>query len=723
MVKKKVSGDDNVSLGSIKGFRYSRVQKAVNKMDAGRKKMLKGEGSTSKGNKRKRQEKEDDEPDRKITCRCRPSSLVKVISGLSPTQKKDVEEVGFGGLLSLRVESMVGGILPWLVESFNGYTCMFCVADGKEFVVTKHDVCDVFGLPKVEGREVPEMKGSYKGQSQDDSALKNKWRASFDVGVKELILLARLETRIKELVDGGDEFKRLFVMHALSSMLVPTANRTVNFRLVNAVDDVDQIKNLDWCSFVLRKLMNYVVSYKNSEAKDSISGCLLLLKIMYFHRLNFQGVVENSTIPLIQHWTDKKVRNRVSLELKAGGFGQGVLNELTYPVSAKCVDLNVNNLSKGEGCAVPIDDDRRCVTFDLPEGVLTDSEIKSAATDDLHEAFLYMKRNMELFSSVNSNCFSSLQRLVHSRFVEHSVSLDADSIELSQTQQLLSNPHYHKLIDGLIDEFIKMKSVDELLKVDASTSSKSTLQDGGDGGGGGGRGGSVRRTNKSLCSLDCGEIGGQSVVLVTPFMKSNSRAFSEKLPRLYLEALDYCLVEHLFNNNENLVTYGLHFLIPREDMVSLVHPNLFAFLQVSEGNEDSSASSVVSDLHEIWDEWVTYENSCCDVIGADLVYFPILVDEHYVMFVIDHGMNWFIMLIISFGCSEFGDFLARRNHPKSEKVPFYKFKIADLVWRKSKVDNNDCGVYMMCHMEHFVGDTSFSVDELRTVSDLETDPN
>ena len=166
---------------------------------------------------------------------------------------------------------------------------------------------------------------------------------------------------------------------------------------------------------------------------------------------------------------------------------------------------------------------------------------------------------MELFSSVNSNCFSSLQRLVHSRFVEHSVSLDADSIELSQTQQLLSNPYYHKLLDGLIDEFIKMKSVDELFKVDASTSSKSTLRDDGDGGGGdggggggggdgGGRGGPVMRTNKSLCSLDCGEIGGQSVVFVTPFMKSNSRAFSEKLPRLYLEALDYCLVDHLFNN-------------------------------------------------------------------------------------------------------------------------------------------------------------------------------
>ena len=81
----------------------------------------------------------------------------------------------------------------------------------------------------------------------------------------------------------------------------------------------------------------------------------------------------------------------------------------------------------------------------------------------------------------------------------------------------------------------------------------------------------------------------------------------------------------------------------------------------------------------------------------------------------------FFFNILFFQCSEFVDFLAQRNHPKSEKVPFYKFKIADLVWRKSKVDNNDCGVYMMCHMEHFVGDTSFSVDELRTVSDLETD--
>uniref|UniRef100_A0A803MBQ5 Uncharacterized protein n=1 Tax=Chenopodium quinoa TaxID=63459 RepID=A0A803MBQ5_CHEQI len=92
-----------------------------------------------------------------------------------------------------------------------------------------------------------------------------------------------------DLVDGGEEFKRCFVLQALSSFLAPTTNRTVSLKLLKAVEKVDEIKTFDWCSYVLKKLKKAVQKYKDDETAQNVSGCLLALQIMYFHRLNFQG--------------------------------------------------------------------------------------------------------------------------------------------------------------------------------------------------------------------------------------------------------------------------------------------------------------------------------------------------------------------------------------------------------------------------------------------------
>ena len=61
-----------------------------------------------------------------------------------------------------------------------------------------------------------------------------------------------------------------------------------------------------------------------------------------------------------------------------------------------------------------------------------------------------------------------------------------------------------------------------------------------------------------------------------------------------------------------------------------------------------------------------------------------------------------------------GVFLGKRNHPKSSQLPSYGFEVVELEWRKEKVDNLDCGVFVMYHMLHFVGE-SFKLNELKTV--------
>ena len=318
---------------------------------------------------------------RPLIARCRPHTLELMMSTFSPNQQKAVEEIGFGGLLHLKLKTLNRQMLHWLVEHFNGGSCMFTIAAGKEFVVTKNDICDVFGLPMSE-IAVPELQKNPEEGSVDKRIIQS-WRLDYGLTEKQPLHLSKVESRMVDLDDGGEEFKRCFVLHAMSSFLAPTTNRTVSLKLLKAVENVDEIKTFDWCSYVLKKLKKAVVNYKNDENAQNVSGCLLALQIMYFHRLNFQGEKESSTLPLIQHWTDAKIKKRINLEIKAGDFGQGPLDTLTYPVSQPEVRDPVTPVVKqtcGQGASTS-GRSGRILAFDLPESVMTDDEIKEISTD------------------------------------------------------------------------------------------------------------------------------------------------------------------------------------------------------------------------------------------------------------------------------------------------------------------------------------------------------
>ena len=53
-----------------------------------------------------------------------------------------------------------------------------------------------------------------------------------------------------ELTDGGDDFKRFFVMYPFITFLAPQLHRTVDHSLLKPLVDVNEIKNLNWCGLV-----------------------------------------------------------------------------------------------------------------------------------------------------------------------------------------------------------------------------------------------------------------------------------------------------------------------------------------------------------------------------------------------------------------------------------------------------------------------------------------
>jgi hypothetical protein len=165
-----------------------------------------------------------------------------------------------------------------------------------------------------------------------DFPLKEQFRSFFGFeDTNATIPLELLERLIPKMIDGGDEFKQLFVLHAMSSFLAPTHNRTIDLKIVKSIVDPDKISTFNWCKYVLNHLCDSVVRYRKGKLQF-FCGCIVLLEIIYFHRLKFKNISLPSSLPLISHWTDKDVSKRIKEEASANYFGNGIILS-TYPIS------------------------------------------------------------------------------------------------------------------------------------------------------------------------------------------------------------------------------------------------------------------------------------------------------------------------------------------------------------------------------------------------------
>lgn len=76
--------------------------------------------------------------------------------------------------------------------------------------------------------------------------LRKRWKDSFpELTTKGEIKLLHLESRMATLVNGGEEFKRLFVVYVSSYFLALDPTWNVDLKLVGAVEDVSSIRKFD----------------------------------------------------------------------------------------------------------------------------------------------------------------------------------------------------------------------------------------------------------------------------------------------------------------------------------------------------------------------------------------------------------------------------------------------------------------------------------------------
>uniref|UniRef100_A0A803LSA5 Uncharacterized protein n=1 Tax=Chenopodium quinoa TaxID=63459 RepID=A0A803LSA5_CHEQI len=619
----------------------------------------------------------------------------------SDEQVKSVVEIGFGGLLDLKLTRTVTTLLPWLVDHFDPVSWMFSISPGKEFVISPYDVYDVFELPLNNGMDVVESTRS------TDLQLKQEWRSMFDVAGSVGIPLHKLEARIVQLKDGGELFKRLFVMVAFATFLAPVANRTADLSFVKALENVDEIKNFNWCKYV----------HERNEAQDC-------------------------SLPLIKHWTDKKISDRVKKEVEAKSFGYGILDTTIYPISQNFVfgdqlplriareGAKQTEVSQGDNA-----DDaslgKRIIKFYVPDSMASDEEIHSVATDAIHEQFLLMKRNMEVVTNYHLKKVESLKKRDVAR---------ASSCSSPVLQSQDYDPRMFEIIDEIVDIMLSMKKLPgEKINLEYGGSSFSSIIMNALGNG------------KAKISVGCGPCD-VDVVFVGHVMKSNNKSFN-KLPKLYQEIADYSFLDDIqVLNQECLVWFDLSHSVPREYMVSLA-ANLEIFQSVIEcwamllnENErmhdggpkkfcfgvegslwdDENDIDVMDQLQVCWKEWIQVTNNSFDISVVDLVFVPIYAYHHFRVFALNMKKKTMQLLdnlvyeeatmetikhLSAILCDNLSTLFNSLGHPEFSEVGDYAMEEVMFSWKNNKGHDQDCGIYSMMSVLLFEG-AAFSCDAL-----------
>ncbi|KAH9610542.1 hypothetical protein KSS87_021091 [Heliosperma pusillum] len=317
----------------------------------------------------------------KYNNRCKAQSLVDVMAKLSGQRKRAVREIGFGGLLHMKITVVPKGLIDLLIEAFDDESYKVTVSDTKEFVLSHFDVHDMFKLP-IEGNDV-ELTTTGRSALTEDTVLKQKWRKKFNINGNENIPLNMVSKWFTDNKGAcGDEFKQVFVLYALSTFLSPTPKYSVDFKLLKAVEDVKKIKQYNWSKYVMEKLAEGIRALK--KGGKNLCGCIVVLIIAYLHRFEFNGEIQPTELPLIKHWSDTKLLKRVNEEARLGYLGDGDMTETDYPI---------------------YDEGRDCILMEKFPGIETDDELKQKALDDTHLMLLMIKRDSDLVHQ------SILQRL------------------------------------------------------------------------------------------------------------------------------------------------------------------------------------------------------------------------------------------------------------------------------------------------------------------------
>ncbi|KAI8568219.1 hypothetical protein RHMOL_Rhmol02G0181100 [Rhododendron molle] len=246
--------------------------------------------------------------------RCSPKALVRLNASLNKDQRTAVQIVGFGSMLNLQCEILKREFISKLVHHFNPKNKTLEFGRMKFYSITPADVGKALGLPL---GTVPVPTNCEDFHYEHIRAMFAKEDEQLKRGVTFGMMKAVFESGVADA-----KFQTSYVLFVLSSLLCPTTKDVASTKFYPAVHDVTKISSYAWPQFVLDWLVKVITKFKNRDMKDvdekkdapGVSGCVLLLLLIYFDKEDMGINVGTLGVPLIQSWTTNLIMERIAME-------------------------------------------------------------------------------------------------------------------------------------------------------------------------------------------------------------------------------------------------------------------------------------------------------------------------------------------------------------------------------------------------------------------------
>ena len=145
--------------------------------------------------------------------RMSPSGLHKFLTHpLSPQQVTSIKSIGFGSLFHLHTDVVPSSLPPWLVSTFDVYKC--ALMNGK-LEIDDIDIHLATGLPM---GPVDIDLASTACHDKVFKSVKTNWLSQF--GKCSKVKKQAVYDKMIAQVEGGDEFKRNFIVYVVSTFLM-----------------------------------------------------------------------------------------------------------------------------------------------------------------------------------------------------------------------------------------------------------------------------------------------------------------------------------------------------------------------------------------------------------------------------------------------------------------------------------------------------------------------
>ncbi|CAN1181444.1 hypothetical protein LINPERPRIM_LOCUS29340 [Linum perenne] len=84
----------------------------------------------------------------RITSRCSPHRIMKVVAKSSVDKIRSLDEVRFGGFGHIKVRTIGPEFMAWILSTYDKETKTFRIGDDISFELTDEDIEKVYGLPR-----------------------------------------------------------------------------------------------------------------------------------------------------------------------------------------------------------------------------------------------------------------------------------------------------------------------------------------------------------------------------------------------------------------------------------------------------------------------------------------------------------------------------------------------------------------------------------------------